>query len=141
MIKNLTTEEFKELVFDYTQNEEWSFKGNKPAIIDYFASWCEPCKTIAPILEELDAEYDGVDFYKVNTEVEQELAGTFGIQSIPSILFIPLDGPPQMAMGALPKETFKQAIDAVLLTVKTEAVEPGTKKVPESEEDKKETKE
>lgn len=114
MVKNLTTIEFKELVFDYTQNEEWLFNGNKPAIVDFFSSWCQPCKTVAPILEELSTEYEGVDFYKVDTEAQAELAAAFGIQSIPSILFIPLSGQPQMAMGALPKETFKLAIAQIL---------------------------
>jgi len=113
-MENLTIETFKEKVFDYTQNTEWSFKGDKPAIIDFYADWCNPCKVIAPILEELSTEFTGVDFYKVNTEQEQELAATFGIQSIPSILFIPLSGQPQMAMGALPKEAFKQAIKEIL---------------------------
>jgi thioredoxin len=117
-MENLTVETFKEKVFDYTTNEEWSFKGDKPAIIDFYADWCGPCKTIAPILEELDTEIEEVDFYKVNTEEQTELAATFGIQSIPSILFIPVDGMPQMALGALPKETFKQAIEQVLLGVK-----------------------
>jgi thioredoxin 1 len=113
-MENLTVETFKEKVFDYTQETEWSFKGEKPAIIDFYADWCGPCKMVAPILEELDAEYENVDFYKVNTEVENELAATFGIQSIPALLFIPLEGQPQMAMGALPKETFKQAIAEIL---------------------------
>jgi thioredoxin len=113
-MENLTTETFKEKVFDYTQNKEWSFKGEKPAIIDFYADWCNPCKTIAPILEELATEYPNVDFYKVNTEEQNELAAVFGIQSIPSILFIPLEGQPQMALGALPKETFKQAIAQIL---------------------------
>ncbi len=117
-MENLTTETFKEKVFDYTQDKEWSFKGEKPAVIDFYADWCGPCKTIAPILEELDGEYEGIDFYKVNTEVENELAATFGIQSIPSILFISMEGQPQMALGALPKETFKQAIAEILLDEK-----------------------
>ena len=121
-MENLTVETFKEKVFDYTQEKEWSFKGDKPAIIDFYADWCGPCKTIAPILEELDAEYEGINFYKVNTETETELAGAFGIQSIPSLLFIPLEGQPQMAMGALPKETFKQAIAEILLSEKKEEV-------------------
>jgi len=120
MVKNLTTEEFKELVFDYTQNEEWSFKGEKPAIVDYFSSWCGPCKTIAPILEELSTEYPDIDIYKVDTEAQPEVAGAFGIQSIPSILFIPMEGQPQMAMGALPKETFKLAISEILFPEKKE---------------------
>lgn len=118
MIKNLTIEEFKEKVFDYTQNEEWSFNGKKPAIIDFWASWCKPCKTIAPILEELATEYSNIDFYKVNTEEQNELAATFGIQSIPSILFIPIEGLPQMTLGVLPKETFKKAIAQILLDEK-----------------------
>ena len=136
-MENLTTETFKEKVFDYTQNEEWSFKGEKPAIIDYFASWCSPCKTIAPILEELDGEYEDIDFYKVDTETEQELAAAFGIQSIPSILFIPMEGQPQMAMGALPKQTFKEAIDAILFGEK----ESDESEVVAPEEPKEETKE
>lgn len=114
MMENLTTESFKEKVFDYTQNQEWSFKGEKPAIIDFYADWCNPCKMVAPILEELSTEFEGIDFYKVNTEEQNELAAVFGIQSIPSILFIPLNGQPQMALGALPKETFKQAIAQIL---------------------------
>ena len=124
-MENLTVETFKEKVFDYTQGEEWSFKGTKPAIIDFYADWCQPCKMVAPILEELDVEYENVDIYKVNTEEQPELAATFGIQSIPAILFIPLGGQPQMAMGALPKETFKLAI-AQILTPPTDGVEDAT---------------
>lgn len=125
-MENLTTETFKEKVFDYAQETEWSFKGEKPAIIDFYADWCGPCKTIAPILEELDTEFEDVDFYKVNTEEQNELAATFGIQSIPSILFVPVDGMPQMALGALPKETFKQAIAEVLFP-KTDEAKPEEK--------------
>lgn len=113
-MENLTVETFKEKVFDYAQETEWSFKGTKPAVIDFYADWCQPCKTIAPILDELDNELEGVDFYKINTEEQQELAATFGIQSIPSILFIPVEGDPQMAMGALPKQTFMEAINQIL---------------------------
>lgn len=115
MLKNLTTQEFKEKVFNYEQNQEWKFEGDKPCIIDFYADWCAPCKMVAPILDELSKEYDGkVDIYKINTEVEQELAMVFGIRSIPSLLFVPKEGQPQMAMGALPKETFVKAIDEVL---------------------------
>ncbi|MCK4993291.1 MAG: thioredoxin, partial [Bacteroidales bacterium] len=99
----------------YEASKEWKFEGEIPAIIDFYADWCAPCKTIAPILEELQAEYgEKLNIYKVNTEEQKELAGVFGIQSIPSLLFIPKEGQPQMAMGALPKETFKQAISEVL---------------------------
>jgi thioredoxin len=90
--------------------------GDKPAIVDFYASWCGPCKTIAPILEELAAEYgDQIYIYKVDTEEEQELAAAFGIRSIPTLLFIPMDGEPQMAQGAMPKASFKEAIEKVLL--------------------------
>ena len=130
-MENLTVETFKEKVFDYVQNEEWSFKGEKPAIIDFYADWCQPCKTIAPILEELDTEFENVDFYKINTEEQNELAATFGIQSIPSILFIPIDGMPQMALGALPKETFREAIGQVLFAEKPDETAPEEEKTEE----------
>ena len=110
-MENLITESFKEKIFNYEVNEEWKFEGDKPTIIDFYADWCGPCKMVAPILEELSAEYGGkVNFYKVNTETEQELATTFGIKSIPSLLFIPLGEQPQMSMGAMTKEGFKDAI-------------------------------
>lgn len=115
MVKHLTTQEFKEKVFNYEQNSEWKFEGDKPCIIDFYADWCAPCRMVAPVLEQLAKEYDGkIDIYKVDTEAEQELAMVFGIRSIPSLLFVPKDGQPQMAMGALPKETFVKAIDEVL---------------------------
>ncbi|MDX9768734.1 MAG: thioredoxin [Tenuifilaceae bacterium] len=115
MLEHLTMETFKSKVFDFEKNTEWKFEGNKPAVIDFYADWCGPCKMVAPILEELSKEYDGkIDIYKVDTEAEQELAGLFGIRSIPSILFIPMDEKPQMAAGALPKDTFKQAFADVL---------------------------
>ncbi|HQK37936.1 MAG TPA: thioredoxin, partial [Bacteroidales bacterium] len=109
------TETFKEKVFNYDINKEWKFEGDKPCLIDFYADWCGPCRMVAPILEELAKEYDGkLNIYKVDTDKEQELAMVFGIQSIPSLLFVPKDGQPQMAMGALPKETFKKAIKDVL---------------------------
>lgn len=114
-LEHLTNETFKEKIFNYEANKDWKFEGETPAIIDFYADWCAPCKTIAPILEELKAEYgDKLDIFKVNTEEQRELSSVFGIQSIPSLLFIPKEGQPQMAMGALPKETFKQAISEVL---------------------------
>jgi len=113
-MENLTAETFKEKVFDYTAGGDWSFKGSKPAIIDFYADWCGPCKMVAPILEELSTEFPGIDFYKVDTEAQNELAAVFQIRSIPSILFIPVTGQPQMAMGALPKDAFKQAIKQIL---------------------------
>ena len=115
MLEHLTTETFKEKVFNYDINKEWKFEGDKPCLIDFYADWCGPCRMVAPVLEELAKEYDGkLNIYKVDTDKEQELAMVFGIQSIPSLLFVPKDGQPQMAMGALPKETFKKAIKDVL---------------------------
>jgi thioredoxin len=115
MIEFLTAETFKQKVFDYEKNSEWKFEGDKPALIDFYADWCGPCKMVAPILEELAQEYEGkLNIYKVDTEAEQELAAVFGIRSIPSLLFIPLNDQPQMAMGALPKDTFKKAFKDVL---------------------------
>ena len=115
MVKHLTLESFKTKIFDFDKNTEWKFEGDKPAVIDFYADWCGPCKMVAPILDELSKEYEGkIDIYKVDTEKERELAGIFGIRSIPSILFIPLNDKPQMAAGALPKDTFKQAFSDVL---------------------------
>jgi len=104
------------MVFDYTTQEQWKYAGKLPAIIDFYADWCGPCKMVAPILEELAKEYEGKLFiYKVDTEAEQELAGIFGIRSIPSFLFIPVEGRPMMQGGAFPKNTFKQVIEEHLL--------------------------
>ncbi|NOU61340.1 thioredoxin [Marinifilum caeruleilacunae] len=115
MVEHLTKETFKEKVFDFENNKDWKFEGSKPCLVDFYADWCGPCKMVAPILEELKAEYgDALDIYKIDTEKEQELSAMFGIQSIPSLLFIPQDGQPQMAQGALSKENFKQAFAEVL---------------------------
>ena len=114
-MEHLTKDTFLEKVFNYEQNQEWKFEGDKPCVIDFYADWCGPCKIVAPVLEELSREFEGkLDIYKVNTEEEQELAAVFGIRSIPSLLFIPAEGQPQMAMGALPKETFIKAFKDVL---------------------------
>jgi thioredoxin len=115
MPKELTKAAFLEKIFNYEENKEWKYRGDKPAIIDFWAEWCAPCRMVAPVLEELAQEYEGkVDIYKVNTENEQELAGAFGIRSIPSLLFIPVNEQPQMAAGALPKDAFVKIIADVL---------------------------
>ena len=115
-VKHLTSAEFKELVFNYEVEKEWKYKGTLPAIIDFYADWCGPCKTVAPILNELAAENSGkIIVYKVNTEDEQELAAVFGISSIPTILFVPMEGQPQGALGAMPKQKFENIINEVLL--------------------------
>jgi thioredoxin 1 len=115
MVEHLTKEAFLNKVFNYEKNKDWKFEGEKPCIIDFYADWCGPCKTVAPVLEELAKDFDGkINVFKVNTEEEQELASAFGIRSIPSFLFVPTEGQPQMAMGALPKETFLKAFKDVL---------------------------
>lgn len=113
---NLTKSEFLKKVSDFETNPtEWKYLGDKPCIIDFYAAWCGPCKVVAPILEDLAKEYeDKIYIYKIDTEVEQDLAGAFGIRSIPSILFCPMGEAPQMAQGALPKDSFKKAITEVL---------------------------
>lgn len=116
-VMELTKKDFLEKVVNYEQNpNEWKFLGDKPAIIDFYASWCGPCKAFAPVLEEVAEEYKGViDVYKVNTENEEELAAVFNIRSIPTILFIPVNGQPQIVTGAMPKPQLIEAIEHVLL--------------------------
>ena len=114
-MKSLTKDGFLQKVFNYEQNKEWKFEGELPCIIDFYADWCGPCKMVEPVLQKLAQEYQGkLDIYRVNTEEQQELAAAFGIRSIPSILFVPLNGKPQMAIGALPKSTIKKAISEIL---------------------------
>ncbi|MDR3142345.1 MAG: thioredoxin [Tannerellaceae bacterium] len=114
---HLTKADFLAKVANYETNpEEWAYLGDKPALIDFYADWCGPCKAIAPVLEELAAEYGGqIYIYKIDTEAEQELAAVFGIRSIPSLLFVPMDENPQMAQGAIPKLQLKEAIEQLLL--------------------------
>ncbi|MCI1731445.1 MAG: thioredoxin [Prevotella sp.] len=114
----LTKAEFLKKVADFENNPtEWKYLGDKPAIIDFYATWCGPCKAVSPIMEELAEEYkDSIYIYKVDTEQEQDLAAAFGIRSIPSVLFIPMNGAPQMSVGAMPKNGFEKAIQDVLLS-------------------------
>ena len=115
MLEHLTKETFKTKVFNWEENKEWKYEGTVPCMIDFYADWCAPCKMVAPVLDQLQKEYGGnLVIYKIDTEQEQELAGMFGIKSIPSLLFVPVNGQPQMAMGALPKATYERAISEVL---------------------------
>ena len=116
-VSELTTAEFKKKVMDFEKHpKEWVFEGERPAIIDFYATWCGPCKATAPILEERAGEYAGkVDIYKVDVDQQQELAAMFGIRSIPSLLFIPKDGQPQMQVGAMNKQQLEAAIKSTLL--------------------------
>jgi thioredoxin len=113
---HLTNDQFKKLVFNYDINKEWKYLGNKPAIIDFYADWCGPCRIMSPRLEEIAKEYAGkLIVYKVNTDKEQQLSASLGIQSLPTIIFIPQNGQPQASMGAIPKESLVKAINEVLL--------------------------
>jgi len=115
MTELLTKQAFFEKVFNFEENKEWKFNGEIPCIIDFYADWCGPCKSLAPVLEVLGEEYKGkVNIYKVDTEAEEELSGAFGIRSIPSMLFVPMEGQPQMAQGALPKQELERIISEVL---------------------------
>jgi thioredoxin len=114
----LSAEKFREEIFDYTSGQEWTYKGSTPAIIDFYADWCGPCRMVAPVLEELASEYAGkLVIYKVDTESEMELSALFGIQSIPTFLFIPMEGLPMIQPGAFPKNVFRQIIEEKLLPV------------------------
>ena len=112
----ISAADFRNKIFDYEKEQEWKYKGDMPAIIDFYADWCGPCKAVAPVLEELASEYDGkISIYKLDTEKEAELSALFGIQSIPTLLFIPMNGPLLIQKGALPKHILKQVIDERLL--------------------------
>lgn len=112
----MTTQDFKEKVFNYDTEQDWKYLGTLPAIIDFYADWCGPCKMVAPILEELSQEYEGkIVIYKVDTEAELELSGVFGIRSIPTMLFIGADGEPMMQPGAFPKHVLRQVIEERML--------------------------
>lgn len=118
-IEHLTSVTFKQKIFDYTKSKTWSYKGKQPAIIDFYADWCRPCKIIAPHLEAISKEYKGkLHVYKVNTDKEKELSQVFGIQSIPAVLFIPVKGEPQMLIGAHPKEEYEKQINTLFKVTK-----------------------
>ena len=116
MVEKLNIEDFKKKIFNFETGKEWKYEGKIPVIIDFYAEWCGPCKMIAPVLDELAKDYEGkIKIYKINTEEERELAGAFGIMSIPSLLFVPMRGKPQMVTGAHSKEGFEKIIKDVLL--------------------------
>jgi len=115
-VVQLTDSDFKKLIFNYELNKEWKYEGNKPAIIDFYADWCAPCRQLSPLVEEIAKEYSGkIDIFKVDTEKERNLAQKLGITGLPTLLFIPASGKPQVAMGALPKESLVNAINEILL--------------------------
>ena len=116
-VNDLTTADFKKKVMDFEKHpQDWVFQGTRPVIVDFYATWCHPCKMTAPIVEELAKDYAGkIDFYKVDIDKEQELAAAFGIQSIPTFLFIPVKGNPTVQMGAMQKADFEKIIKGVLI--------------------------
>jgi len=112
----LTNEIFKQKIFNYEKNKEWKYEGNLPVIIDFYASWCGPCRILSPRVEEIAKQYAGkIVVYKVDTDAEQILAQSLGISSLPTLLFIPVKGQPKASMGAVPKESLVKAINEVLL--------------------------
>ena len=112
----ITTEQFRARVFDYKAEKEWVYRGDKPCVIDFYTTWCGPCKRLAPIMEELSQKYcDQVKFYKADTERERELAYIFNISSIPQVLYIPTEGKPMLLKGLYPKEEIVKIIDEFLL--------------------------
>jgi thioredoxin len=113
----LTKDSFKEKIWDYEANsQKWVYEGSEPAIIDFYADWCKPCKMVAPILDEISKDYAGkIKVYKIDTQVQRELAALFQVTSIPAFLYIPMDGKPQMDKGFKQKEAFVQIINEVLL--------------------------
>ena len=120
----LDTQGFKDRIFNYETEQEWKFKGDKAAVIDFYADWCGPCKAVASVLEELSEQYkDEVVIYKVDTDKEAELSSLFAIQSIPTLLFIPVNGNPMVQKGALPKNILQQVIEEKLL--QNASTEPG----------------
>ena len=120
----LDAQGFKDRIFNYETEQEWKFKGDKAAVIDFYADWCGPCKAVAPVLEELSEQYkDEVVIYKVDTDKEAELSSLFAIQSIPTLLFIPVNGNPMVQKGALPKNILQQVIEEKLL--QNASTEPG----------------
>lgn len=115
-VKDMTTQEFKDLIWNYEKNKEWKFAGKKPVIIDLYATWCGPCKRLAPILSEIQKDYgDKIQIYKVDTDKERELARLFNASSIPLMVFIHLKGDPFLVPGLRPKEQLVQIINEKLL--------------------------
>lgn len=116
VVTQLSNDGFKKMVFNYDVNKVWKYEGSKPAIIDFYADWCPPCRQLSPLVEEIAKEYEGkIVVYKVNTDKEKALTQNMGISSLPTLLFIPATGKPQITVGAMPKESLVKAVNEILL--------------------------
>ena len=115
MVNNMTSQEFKDKIFDYSGNAEWSYSGTKPVVIDFYADWCRPCKMMAPILDEIAEAFEGkLEVYKINVDTDPEVAGVAGVQSVPTFLFVPPGEKPRRSVGGMPREEFYKMIKEVL---------------------------
>ncbi len=113
-VSSLTTAEFKSKIFDFSTQKEWKYKGTLPCVVDFYATWCGPCKRLAPIMDELSETYKGkINFYKVDVDQNRELAAAFGISSIPQVLYVPVEGLPMLKVGLYPKEEIIKLIDTL----------------------------
>jgi thioredoxin 1 len=116
-VMQLTNESFKKIIYNYDENKVWKYEGSKPAIIDFYADWCPPCRKLSPLVEEIAKEYNGkIAVYKVNTDKEKELTQKLGISNLPTLLYIPANGKPSVTLGAIPKEVLVKTIKELLLT-------------------------
>jgi thioredoxin 1 len=116
-VQLISSESFKKLIYNYDENKQWKYEGNMPAIVDFYADWCPPCRQLSPLVEELSAKYQGqIAFYKINTDTEKGLAQSLGISSLPTLLYIPVNGQPQVTLGFIPKEKIIKTIQEILLT-------------------------
>jgi len=113
----LSNDGFKKMIFNFDLNKTWKYEGSKPVIIDFYADWCPPCRQLSPLVEEIAKEYEGkIIVYKVNTDKEKGLAQSLGISSLPTLLYIPVKGKPQVSLGYIPKETIIKTINEILVT-------------------------
>jgi thioredoxin 1 len=114
-VKKINSDEFRKLVYNYQENKEWKFEGDIPVIIDFYADWCPPCRQLSPLVEEIAGEYKGkVAFYKIDTDKEKELTASLGITNLPTLLYVPAKGQPQVTLGYISKERIKETIKNVL---------------------------